>query len=159
MSTSVLSKLQRRLIKLAVGTAATGALVLTTVAPGAGAAAAPVPTPVVPGASTFMWPSIALAKVPAEADLLSVDPSAAPVGAQITISGKGLAPGKTVTIVWATANVQWTLDARPDSIDYLGRSSTNIGAILASATTDAAGRSARPSASRTTSAPSTTSTP
>ena len=38
-----------------------------------------------------------------------------------------------------TANVRYILDAKPDSVDYLGRKVDQIGVALANATTDASG--------------------
>jgi hypothetical protein len=51
--------------------------------------------------------------------LLQTAPDVALPGSKVTVSGKGLPPGKTVTLTWGTANVDWMLDARPDSVDYL----------------------------------------
>ena len=46
---------------------------------------------------------------------------------------------RTSRIVWNTANVTWVVDARPDSVDYLGRKATKINVALGSAKTDASG--------------------
>ena len=53
--------------------------------------------------------------------------------------GTSLPAEQDVSIVWATANVDWVLDAEPDSVDYLGRKATKIAVVLATATTDASG--------------------
>ena len=45
----------------------------------------------------------------------------------------------SVTLTWSTANVDWLVDARPDSVDYLGRKTTKFPVLLATAQTDAAG--------------------
>ena len=37
-------------------------------------------------------------------------------------------------IVWSTANVTWVVDARPDSVDYLGRKADKINVVLAQTT-------------------------
>ena len=63
-------------------------------------------------------------------------PSPAP---DVTISGTGLPANKDVTLTWSTANVDWMLDARPDSVDYLGRKATKFTVLLATAHTDATG--------------------
>ena len=42
-------------------------------------------------------------------------------------------------LIWNTANVTWVVDARPDSVDYLGRKADKITVVLAQATTDASG--------------------
>ena len=44
-----------------------------------------------------------------------------------------------MTITWTTANVTWVVDARPDSVDYLGRKADKLAVVLATATTDANG--------------------
>ena len=70
---------------------------------------------------------------------LKTTPDIAPAGAAVTISGTGLVPAKDVTIVWMTANIRYILDAKPDSVDYLGRKVDKIGVAIAKTTTDAAG--------------------
>ena len=70
---------------------------------------------------------------------LSVTPNTGVAGTPYVVSGSGLAANKAVTVVWKTANVTWMVDARPDSVDYLGRSATKIGVVVAQATTDANG--------------------
>ncbi len=42
-------------------------------------------------------------------------------------------------ITWATATVDWVLDARADSVDYLGRQANKLTVQLATAKTDATG--------------------
>ena len=59
--------------------------------------------------------------------------------APVTISGTGLPAGKDVPLTWGTANVDWMLDPRVDSVDYLGRKTTKYTVQLATAKTDANG--------------------
>ena len=47
--------------------------------------------------------------------------------------------GKDVSIVWMTANISYVLDAKPDSVDYVGRKVDKLGVVLATSKTDAAG--------------------
>jgi len=70
---------------------------------------------------------------------LTTKPDVAVAGTKFTISGTGLPANKQVTLTWGTANVTWLVDARPDSVDYLGRSATKFNVVLGSATTDASG--------------------
>jgi hypothetical protein len=60
-------------------------------------------------------------------------------GTGFTLSGTGLPAGKSVSVLWNTANVTWMVDARPDSVDYLGRKADKLNVVLAQATTDAQG--------------------
>jgi hypothetical protein len=70
---------------------------------------------------------------------LTAKPDDAPVGTKFTLAGSGLPANKNVSIVWGTANVTWVVDARPDSVDYLGRSATKVQVVLAQEQTDANG--------------------
>ncbi|HKB94472.1 MAG TPA: hypothetical protein VKC62_09605 [Gaiellaceae bacterium] len=71
---------------------------------------------------------------------LATTPDIAPAGTPFTLSGSGLPASQPVSIVWGTANVTWVVDARPDSVDYLGRSATKVQVVLGQAQTDAQGR-------------------
>ena len=68
---------------------------------------------------------------------LATTPDIAPAGTPFTLSGSGLPASQPVSIVWGTANVTWVVDARPDSVDYLGRSATKVQVVLGQAQTDA----------------------
>jgi hypothetical protein len=70
---------------------------------------------------------------------LKTTPDVAPTGADITIVGKGLPASKGVALVWMTANVRYILDAKPDSVDYIGRKVDRIAVALANTRTDASG--------------------
>src|SRR5512146_1281957 len=120
-----------------------------TVAASAGAAmllpglASGTPTPLVipsiPGVVGL--PGIAAPSATPVANLgaLETKPDVAVAGTKMTISGTGLAPNKDVTLTWGTANVTWIVDARPDSVDYLGRSASKVAVVLGTAHTDARG--------------------
>ena len=71
--------------------------------------------------------------------VLKAKPDIAQPGTPVTISGSGLPAGKDVVLTWGTSNVDWVLDARADSVDYLGRKATKLTVRLAQARTDAAG--------------------
>ncbi len=71
---------------------------------------------------------------------LTAKPDNAVAGTPFTLSGSGLPANKPVSIVWGTANVTWVVDARPDSVDYLGRSASKIQVVLGQGQTDAQGK-------------------
>jgi hypothetical protein len=71
---------------------------------------------------------------------LTTKPDIAIAGTEFTVSGTGLPADKSVTLTWGTATVDWLLDPRPDSVDYLGRKTTKFPVLLGVAHTDASGR-------------------
>ena len=71
--------------------------------------------------------------------VLKTTPDIGAAGTTFTLSGSGLPAGKDVSIVWNTANVTWVVDARPDSVDYLGRKADKINVVLAQTKTNAQG--------------------
>jgi hypothetical protein len=71
--------------------------------------------------------------------VLKTVPDTAIPGSTVTVSGTGLPAGKTVTLTWSTANVDWVLDPRADSVDYLGRKATPITVQLRTVQTDSNG--------------------
>ena len=122
---------------VAVGAALTGALLLL-----GGRARHPGPgaphrrfraSPALPG------PLVDPGKPAATMGVLKAAPDTAVPGTALTISGTGLPANKTVSIVWTTASIRWVLDAKPDSVDYIGRKVDPISVVLATATTDATG--------------------
>ncbi len=123
--------------RIAVGTlAALSLLVLPAVAlaePGSVAA------PAIPGVATLPGPVVDPGKPAAEMKLLKTTPDVALAGTGITIVGSGLPADKDVTLTWGTANVDWMLDARADSVDYLGRKATKFAVQLARTHTSASG--------------------
>jgi hypothetical protein len=100
---------------------------------------AAVPTPAVPGAAALPGPPIDPGTPAANMGLLKTAPDVALPGSKFTVSGTGLPAGKGVSLTWSTANVDWMLDARPDSVDYLGRKATKLTVQLAKTQTDAKG--------------------
>jgi hypothetical protein len=118
----------------------TGFAALALLLPATAAAdPAAVPAPAVPGAAALPGPIIDPGTPAASIGLLKTAPDVALPGSKFTVSGTGLPAGKTVTLTWSTANVDWMLDARPDSVDYLGRKATKITVRLATAQTTANG--------------------
>ena len=95
--------------------------------------------PAIPGVAALPGAIAPAATTSPSMGILAVTPSTGVFGTPYVVSGSGLAPNKSVSIVWKTANVTWMVDARPDSVYYLGRSVTKIGVILAQATTDGNG--------------------
>src|SRR3954462_13938057 len=111
------------------------ALVCTSAALGAPGVA---PAPLVPGAHA-LGPAVDTGKPAASIQLLTAKPEVAKAGSDFTITGSGLPANKDVVLTWSTATVDWVLDARPDSVDYLGRKATKYNVQLAVGHTDAAG--------------------
>jgi hypothetical protein len=123
---------------LAIGGAmVVGALALLQAS--AGAAPGPVTAPTVPGAPALFGPVVSAGTPAATLGTLKTSPDVAPAGTKVTITGSGLAASKAVGLVWMTANVRYVLDAKPDSVDYIGRKVDPIAVALANATTDASG--------------------
>ena len=116
--------------------AALSLLVLPSVAL---AEAGPLAAPAIPGVAALPGPVVDPGKPAAEMKLLKTTPDIALAGAAVTISGSGLPADKDVTLTWGTANVDWVLDARADSVDYLGRKATKFAVQLAKVHTSASG--------------------
>ena len=116
--------------------AALSLLVLPSVAL---AEAGPLAAPAIPGVAALPGPVVDPGKPAAEMKLLKTTPDIALAGAAVTITGSGLPADKDVTLTWGTANVDWVLDARADSVDYLGRKATKFAVQLAKVHTSASG--------------------
>ena len=100
---------------------------------------APVQAPAIPGVAALPGPVVNPGQPAATMGTLTTAPDIAVAGTKTTISGTGLQPNKTVELTWGTATVNWVLDARPDSVDYMGRQATKFTVLLATAQTDATG--------------------
>src|SRR3990170_553002 len=125
----------RRSLALA-GAAAVGSLLLPAAAV---AAPQPVPPPTIAGVPGLPGPVAAAMQVSQNMQVLKTTPDIAPAGTVFTLSGSGLPAGKDVSVVWMTANISYVLDAKPDSVDYVGRKVDKLGVVLATSKTDAAG--------------------
>jgi hypothetical protein len=123
--------------KLAVAGAGLASALL--LAAPAGATSTPLVPPAIPGVAPLPGPVAAAAKPAATMDILSTKPDTGVAGTAMTISGSNLPANEDVTLTWATANVTWVVDARPDSVDYLGRKAEKLAVVLATARTDANG--------------------
>jgi hypothetical protein len=122
-------------LAVAVATAA-GALLLPALA---SATATPIPIPAIPGVAAFPGTAAAPSVPAASMGVLQTTPDVGLPGTKFSVSGVSLPPNTPVTLVWGTANVTWAVDARPDSVDYLGRSATKIQNVIGSARTDSTG--------------------
>lgn len=103
------------------------------------AEAKPLAAPAIPGVAALPGPVVDPGKPAAEMKLLKTTPDIALAGTPITISGTSLPAGKDVVLTWGTANVDWVLDARVDSVDYLGRKATKFAVQLATTRTNGSG--------------------
>ena len=114
-----------------------GALLLPALAT---AAPTPLVIPAFAGLPGLPGPIAPAATPAANMTTLAVSPDVAPAGTKFTVTGSGLPANTSIAIVWGTANVTWVVDARPDSVDYLGRSATKLQVVLGQGQTDAQGR-------------------
>ena len=113
-----------------------GALLLPALA---SAAPTPLVIPALSGVAALPGPLAPASTPAATMTTLTTKPDDAVAGTPFTLTGSGLPANKPVSIVWGTANVTWVVDARPDSVDYLGRSASKIQVVLAQAQTSATG--------------------
>jgi len=111
-------------------------LVWTSVALAAGGTA---PRPAFPGAQSSLGAPLAPFLNAPTQTVLTTKPDIAVAGTDFTVSGAGLPASRDVLLTWSTADVDWLLDARPDSVDYLGRKAVNHNVQLGIAHTDASG--------------------
>ncbi|MET0939340.1 MAG: hypothetical protein ABWY51_08980, partial [Gaiellaceae bacterium] len=98
-----------------------------------------VTNPVIPGAAPLPGPLVDPGKPAATMKTMLTKPDVARARTQVTISASGLTPNTDVTVVWMTANVRYVLDAKVDSVDYIGRKVDKIGVSLGKVKTNGAG--------------------
>ena len=106
----------------------------------ASAASTPLVAPALTGVAALPGPIAPAATAAANMGVLTTSPDVAVAGKKFTITGTGLPPNKTVTLTWGTANVTWVVEARPDSVDYLGRKADKFNVVLGQTSTDATGK-------------------
>jgi hypothetical protein len=95
--------------------------------------------PAIPGAPALPGPVAPAATPASSVTPLNVTPLEGVAGTPLTISASGLPANKPVTVTWSTANVSWEVETLPSTISYLGRASTSVTVVLATATTNASG--------------------
>ncbi|MHB8642811.1 MAG: hypothetical protein ACYDA3_08000 [Gaiellaceae bacterium] len=126
-----------RLLKAATGTAAVLTLLLLPAA--ALGDPMPVKAPAIPGVAALPGPVMDAGKPAASMTILQTKPDIGLPGIPVTVSGTGLPANADVTLAWSTANVDWVLDPRPDSVDYLGRKVTKYFVTIGTGRTNASG--------------------
>jgi hypothetical protein len=99
----------------------------------------PLVIPDIPGVAALPGIAAPAATPAANMTVLTTKPDIAVAGTKFTIKGTGLPANKSLTLTWGTANVTWMVDARPDSVDYLGRQVTKLAVVIGTATTNASG--------------------
>ena len=100
----------------------------------------PIPTPTIAGVPALPGPIAASATISSTIGVLAISPLAGgPVGSNMTISGSGLPATTNVQLTWATQNATWNVDPEPNTVNYMGRTVTNVTVNLASVTTNASG--------------------
>lgn len=127
----------RHLVAILAGSAAAGALLLSSTAM---AEPHPVTPPVLAGVAGLPGP-VAATSTPASGGLklLTVQPASGPVGTAFTVAGSGLAPSTRLEIVWATSVVRYVLDTKPDNVEYFGRKIDKVNVVLGTVETDSKG--------------------
>jgi hypothetical protein len=136
MSTQALTRRGVTSIAVTAAVAMTGALLLVGQAAAETKALTP---PALKGVAALPGPLAPASKAAATMGVLTTKPDIGLPGAKYTVSGKGLPANKTFSLYWNTATVTWVVDARPDSVDYLGRKADKLNVVIGTATTDASG--------------------
>jgi hypothetical protein len=99
-----------------------------------------IPTPVIPNVALLPGPLASAAIISPNIGVLAITPLAGgPVGSDVTIAGSKLPASTKVALTWATSNATWNVDPEPNTVNYMGRTTTNVTVVLANVTTDASG--------------------
>ncbi len=96
-------------------------------------------SPAIPGVSPLPGPVAGPAKASPTMGILQVNPDEGVAGTPLTISGSHLAASADVELTWSTADATWLVQAKPDTVNYLGRSDTLFTVVLAKTTTSTNG--------------------
>ncbi len=96
-------------------------------------------SPAIPGVIPLPGPVAGPAKASPNMGILQVKPDEGVAGAPLTISGSHLAANADVELTWSTADATWLVQAKPDTVNYLGRSDTLFAVVLAKTTTNSNG--------------------
>jgi hypothetical protein len=100
-----------------------------------------IPTPVIPNIAALPGPVASAATISSTIGVLAVTPLAGgPVGSTMTVAGSGLPSSSKVELTWATSSATWNVDPEPNTVNYMGRTTTNVTVVLADVTTDASGK-------------------
>jgi hypothetical protein len=137
---------RRRRFGLGTSTAAAAIVALGLLSPLTAAAPQitntpqPVPPPAIPGVAPLPGALAASSEPADDMGILKASPDRGAAGTKFKLTAGGLPAGKLASIVWVTSKVDWVLDARPDSVDYLGqKESKNVEVVLATARIGAGG--------------------
>ena len=96
-------------------------------------------SPLIPGVSQLPGPVAGPARPSPTMGILQVSPDEGVAGAPLTISGSHLPANANVELTWSTADATWLVQAKPDTVNYLGRSDTLFAVVLDTTTTSASG--------------------
>ncbi len=92
----------------------------------------PVAAPAIPGVAALPGPVVDPGKPGADIKVLKTDARHRAARHRSRRSpAPASPPARTSSLTWGTANVDWVLDPRADSVDYLGRKATKITVRLA----------------------------
>ncbi|MGD0984057.1 MAG: hypothetical protein ABSA65_09620 [Acidimicrobiales bacterium] len=96
-------------------------------------------SPAIPGVSQLPGPVAGSARPSPTMGILQVNPDEGVAGIPLTISGSHLAANADVELTWSTADATWLVQAKPDTVNYLGRADTDFAVVLDKTTTNAKG--------------------
>ena len=96
-------------------------------------------SPAIPGVSQLPGPVASPARPSPTMGILQVNPDEGVAGTPLTISGSHLAANANLELTWSTADATWLVQAKPDTVNYLGRSDTDFAVVLDKTTTSAKG--------------------
>src|ERR1035437_5749081 len=100
-----------------------------------------IPTPKIPGVAPLPGPLAAAATISPTIGVLAISPLAGgPVGSNMTIAGSNLPASTKVELTWATSNATWNVDPEPNTVNYMGRTTTIVTVVFANVTSDASGK-------------------
>lgn len=117
------------------GTGQAGTVNLQPVPPGATV----LGPPAIPGVPPLPGPALGAVSPSSDIGVLDVTPDQGVVGTPFTVRGTHLPPGTKLEITWSTAENSWMVQAKPDTVNYLGRYSKPLTTVIGQAKTDAHG--------------------
>ncbi len=133
-----------------VGLLAAAVLPVALLASPSGASSTPATTPTVnpitlvapsnlPGVPALPGPTSPTFTVGSTLGVVTVSPVQGIEGTPVTLSGTGVSANAQVAIEWSTSSATWVADVEPNTVNYLGRASSNFNVTLATVTASATG--------------------
>lgn len=95
--------------------------------------------PNVSGVAPLPGPVATPARLNPNMGILDVTPDEGITGTPVKVTGTHLPANTSIELTWSTSNVTWLVQPEPDTVNYLGRDSSDFSVIIGRATTDAQG--------------------